>query len=153
MRGVGGDRDEERFILVLLDELQRLAKPHVSAVSRELFPIAVVLVVVVEVVVCPVVLNVANSTTTINEDFIEPAILWAERIVVAEVPLSEQRGLVAAGLECIGNGCLIALEQRSPSDRRPHSVLERWATGQKHRTGRCAIWLHVEIGEANALAV
>ena len=59
---------------------------------------------VVKIVVGPIVLDVANPASTMNQNFFEPAVLWAEWVVVAEVPFPEKSRLVPTILERVRNG-------------------------------------------------
>ena len=77
-RAVGSVRGEvgkEGSLILSFDERPRLAKPHVGAVARELLPLAVHLVGVVEVVVVPVVRPLTDTAAVVPNNVCETLVL------------------------------------------------------------------------------
>ena len=119
MGGVCGDVTEEGLVFVFLDEFQRSVKPDVGAVSLVFFPFSIVKICIVEVIVAEVVGCLADAATAMDQDLLEAFVLGPEGVVVAEVPLSEDGGLVARACEDVGHGDFVFLQQRSTHDGVP----------------------------------
>ncbi|MCY3737110.1 MAG: hypothetical protein OXG13_11945 [Gemmatimonadaceae bacterium] len=89
---------------MLLDEAQALAEEHVGAVAVELSRFAVDVVGVVEVVVAPGVADVADAAAVVVDGALEAALVGAEGLAVAQVPLAELAGAVARLSQGAGHG-------------------------------------------------
>ena len=153
VRRVGGKVNEERPILVLVDELQGVVEPDVGAVAGNLLGLAVAEVDVVEVVVTPVVGPLTDAAPAVAEDVVETLVLRAVRVVIAQVPFAEHAGAVAGRLEHLGHRDFVGAHQRAAHDRVPHAGASGVAARHQRTTAGRAGGVDVEVGEPNALAV
>ena len=153
MRGVGRQVREERPVPIGFDEPHRAVEPDVGAVARVLLGLAVVPVGVVEVVVAPEVRRLADAAAAVDQDLLESAILRPEGVVVAEVPFAEDARAVAPRREDIRHRHLVAAEQRPAQDRVPDARAVAVAPGHQRGPRRRAGRAHVEIRQADALAM
>ncbi len=153
MRSVGRDGAEEGVVPVALEEAQRLAEPDVGAVALEVPGFPVDGVGVVEVVVSPVVGGLADASAAVGDHLVEAAVLRPVGRAVAQVPLAEQAGPVAAGPKGVGERQFVLVEQGAPADRVPHAGAVGVVAGVEPRPGGGAGGADVEVGEAHTIGV
>ena len=131
----------------------RSIEEDIRAIAGEFLEFAVVAQRVVGVVVAPGVGSITDAAAAEGERFVKAAILGAIGEIVAEVPLAEDTGAVAAGREELPERDLALAQQRSAHDRVPDSRARGVAPGHdgraRGRTGR----IDVEVGQADALLV
>ena len=153
VRGVGGDVAEERLLAMLLDEAQPLAEEHVGAVAGEAFRLAVHVVGVVEVVVPPRVAGVSDAAAGVVDRPLEPALVGAERLAVAQVPLAEVAGAVAGVAQRVRQRPLVLPQQRTAADGVPDAGAVAVVAGQQAGAGRRAGGADVKVREAHPVGM
>ena len=155
VRGIGREVGEERLAprLARPDPIHRLGEEDVGAIALEPAAGAVVLVDVVEVIVVPDVGRRGDVRGREEERLLEAALLGPVGITVAEMPLAELARAVAAGREDLGHGREAAAEHRPAAADVHGAVGQGIPAAHELAARRRAHGRHVEIGQAEALAV
>ncbi len=131
------------------DEILRLF----GAVPLELLFPAVVEVGIVEIIIAPIIRPLPDSAAAVNQNLPEPSILRPERIIITQMPLTENTSLIPPGAEHIRNSRLMRAEQRPAHNRMPYAGLRRIMPRHQRRTRRRTSRIHMKICQPNALAV
>ena len=157
VRGVGGDVEQEGFVLIILHEAQGLIKEDVGAVTLEFFlaylSVKGTLVGIIKVVIAVVVRGLADAAAFVPEDILEAFVLWAAGGVVAEVPLADHAGAITRLGEVLGDGELISVQVAAAAGSAEGPGAGRVAAGHQGRAGGGAEGADVEVGEADGLGV
>ena len=151
MRCIRREVEEERLVLVLLDESHRLAKPHVRAVTLKLLELAVPLVGVVEVGVAPVIRGLPHTTAAMPDHVLETPVLRPMRRIVAEMPFPDHPSHITCIRKHIRHRPLIRVQHRPPRTRAIRSRPSRITPRHQRRTSRRAKRADVKVRHANRL--
>ena len=92
--------NKEGLVLLLTYKTHGFVEEDICAVAFKLFWLSVAVVGVVEIVVTPVVCNLANSTAAQSDHIVKALILWSHRPVVTEMPFP----VVSRGIAIVAEG-------------------------------------------------
>ena len=144
--------------MTLLDPAQGGGEEEVGAEALRLHEGAVVADDRVEVLVArrigaAAVVGLADAAGAVDEGLVEAALVRLVGFLVAEVPLAEDAGGVAGGLEDLRQDGGVERHALAFEDRVRDAVLHRVPAGHQGRAGRRAGRADQEAGEASARVV
>ena len=84
------------------------------------------------------VVGLTDSACSVNEHFIETALMWLEGFFVTEVPLAEDATGIAGGFEDLGQSCGVERESFAFEDGVSDAVSHGMATGHQGRASGAA---------------
>ena len=138
VRCVRREVNEERLVLVFLDEADRGIPEEVRAVTGVLFLFAVVPELGIEVRVALEVRGLAHPAAVVPQHFFEALVHRPHGVIVAEMPLAEEAGAVAPVTQYLRQGHFLGIHHR-PAEVRvdgPRAVVV--ASGHQARARRRA---------------
>ena len=149
---VEGKIEEERLLVVLIQKAQCFALEEPSAVSSFILLGQLVISIHRGDAVALVGVEV-DSRIDQTVEIVEALLEGKETLEGAEIPLAEDTGGVAHGLEDLGENGGLEGHALTFQDGVGHAILERMTAGHDGGTGGCAGGTDQEAGEARALVV
>ena len=160
VRRVGGDVGEEGLVLVFrfLDPAHGGGEEEVGTVAFGFHEGTVVAddgvkVFVLRSVGAGAVVGLPNSTRSVNEDFVEAALVGLVFFFVAEVPLAENAGSVSGGFKDLWKNGGVESHALALENGVGDAILHGVPTGHDACAGGRTSWADEETGKARALFV
>ena len=158
VRSVGRDVGEEGGIgrALRVDPVKRLVKEEIRAITLGFFEAPVVAngrvkVGIARSVTATAGIGLADAAGAVDEDFVEAPFIRLIGGLVSQVPLSEDAGGIACGLEHLSDRDCLKTHALSFENRVSDTGTELVAASHESTTRGSTGWANMEIGEANAL--
>ena len=150
---IGWQVQKEGTLAVSLDELRCQPEKDVRTVPAVSGRLILRIVVIVEVVVAPVVRRLGDASTAADHGLVEAPIRGPHRVVLAEVPFSEDAGAVTVPMKDVSHGRNAGAKDGPASGGRRYRVAQGVLPCEQSGTGRRAQGVGMVIGETHALAM
>ena len=94
--------------------------------------------------------GLADSTGSMNVDFVESTTLGSIGFFISKMPFAKDPGCVASGLEHLRHRERVKAHPLPFDDRMSDAIFELMPSAQQRRPSRSAGWAHMKLGEQQA---